>query len=76
MTFPGKPITSIEEYNERNKPVGLALRVKQPKPKESRVVTIERFETFLFELHRVMRTYGAYHDGYPELKKFLEKNSK
>lgn len=68
MIFPGKPITSVEEYME--------LKTRITKPKESRVVTIERFETFLFELHRAMRSLPFPESNYPELVKFLEKNSK
>lgn len=59
--FPGKPIPLTPED-------------KSTKLKESRAVVIPRFETFLYELHCVVKSDP--YKTYPELNKFLENNSK
>lgn len=63
--FPGKPIPLTPED-------------KSTKLKESRAVVIPRFETFLYELHCILRNNNENYNRtyYSELNKFLENNSK
>ncbi len=50
----------------------------KPKPTESRVVTIPRWETFLLELHNVIRRLekAGLSTDFPEINKLLERETR
>lgn len=78
--MPGVPTRSIYDVNKSHALFQKRTEVyaeESRAAKESRVVTIKRYETFLYELHNaVRRLESAFGLKYGELDRFLEEHSK
>ena len=77
--FPGKPVPtrSIYDVNKSHALLQKNAEVVKTAAKEARVVTIRRYETFLYELHNAVRKLESeFGLKFSELERFLEEHSK
>lgn len=76
------PTESIYDVEKSHALLQKNTEVVKTAAKEARVVTIKRYETFLYELHSIVKRVqceaGTEYSArvYPELERFLEEHSK